>query len=123
MDINEMKLGDVVALVNSLKGGVEENKKHPAIGKYVVARCYAAGVHVGVLRDYDFKTRHATLTESRRIWSWEGAFTLNAVANDAPTGGKISQEVDSVTVSQVEEIIPCTEKAEKALRKVKAHTP
>lgn len=92
------------------------------IGKYVVVRTNAAGVHYGVLKEYDPATRHATLTESRRLWYWNGAFTLSAVAkNGVKQGSKIAADLDSITISQVEEILPATPKAEKSLREFEVY--
>ena len=81
------------------------------------------GVHIGVLKEYDFNTRHAVLEQTRRIWSWEGAFTLSEVSINGVSGGKLSVEIESNTISQVEEILPVTGKAEKNLREFKVFKP
>lgn len=123
MNLNDLKFGDVMELINMLKGSKAQSKPHPSLGKYVVVRTYAAGVHVGVLKDYDYITRHAVLTDSRRIWSWEGAFTLSAVAVDGITGGRIAIPLDEIMIAQVEEIIPCSSVAESNLRGKEVHKP
>ena len=64
------------------------------IGKKVIVRTYSAGVHYGTLAAQDGK--QVTLTDARRIWYWEGAFTLSAVAqNGVSKKSKISVDVIS----------------------------
>lgn len=90
------------------------------IGKYVVVRTYSAGVHVGVLSARDGK--EVTLTDSRRIWYWEGAFTLSAVATaGVSAASKLSVAVPEIALTEAIEIIPCTKAAESCLRSLKAH--
>ena len=48
------------------------------LGKQVIVRTYSAGVHFGTLASRDGK--EVILTNARRIWYWEGAFTLSAIA-------------------------------------------
>ena len=91
-------------------------QKHRYIGKYVLVRTYAAGVHIGILDEYSSLTREAFIKETRRIWSWEGAFTLSAIADTGITGGKLAVTLPELMVTQVEELIPCSEAAEKCLR-------
>ena len=81
-------------------------KPATATGPECIVRTYSAGVHIGVV-----KSRSGTeveLTGARRLWSWEGAFTLNEVA----TGGvkrassRISKPIPSILLLQSIEIIP-----------------
>ncbi len=134
MELDNLKFSDAIKLMNELdaiknnmlnpRSAVDYNEaQHPYIGKYVLIRTYAAGVHVGVLKSYDATTRHAFLTDSRRIWSWEGAFTLSAVATDGITGGKVAMPLAELMITQVEEIIPCTALSEKILRGKEIHKP
>ncbi len=50
------------------------------IGKYVIVRTYSAGVHAGVLKSKEGK--EVVLTDTRRIWYWDGAATLSQLANE-----------------------------------------
>jgi len=84
--------------------------------EYVILRTYASGVHVGILNDYDFHTHHALLNQARRLWEWEGAFTLSEVANGGVISATLSEELPTFIVANVEEIIPCSKIAEKFLR-------
>lgn len=102
---------------------LNKENPHPYAGKYVLVRTYASGVHFGILKDYDFNTRHIYLTKTRRIWYWEGAFTLSAVATNGIKDGKLSIEIPEIMVSQVEEIIICSSKAEENLKHFIVHNP
>lgn len=134
MNLDDLKLSEALQLMQQLETFKQNltgtnapvNHEQPSmvwVGKYVVVRTYAAGVHVGVLKHYDYVTRHAFLTESRRIWSWEGAFTLSAVATDGITGGKVAMALAEIMITQVEEIIPCTALSEKILRGKEVYKP
>lgn len=90
------------------------------IGKDVIVRTYSAGVHFGTLSAHDGK--EVTLTNARRIWYWEGAFTLSAIAQNGVKGtSKLSVEVPEILLTEAIEIIPCTEAAAANLRALKAH--
>lgn len=90
------------------------------IGKDVIVRTYSAGVHFGTLASRDGK--EITLTNARRIWSWEGAFTLSAIAlNGVKNTSKLSVAVPEIMLTEAIEIIPCTEAAVANLRALKAH--
>lgn len=126
MKLDDLTIGEAKQLAALSTPGAPHTvvNTHPSLGKYVIARCYAAGVHIGVLKSYDFLTRHATLHEARRIYYWKGAFTLSEISiNGVKEGSKLSEEVAEITVSQVEEIIPASKDAEKILRKFAVFKP
>ena len=90
------------------------------IGKPVIVRTYSAGVHFGTLASRDGK--EVVLNDSRRIWYWEGAFTLSAVAqNGVKKTSKLSVPVPEILLTEAIEIIPCSEAATENLRSLKAH--
>jgi hypothetical protein len=89
--------------------------------QYVIIRTFSAGVHVGTL-----KSRGGTevvLNNARRLWYWEGAFTLNAVATDGIHRGKLSPTVPEILLTQAIEIIPTSSQAESQLKAMEAHKP
>lgn len=91
-----------------------------AIGKPVIVRTYSAGVHFGTLASRDEK--EVILKDARRIWYWEGAFTLSAVAsNGVKPGSKLSIAVNEILLPEAIEIIPCTEAAAANLAALPAH--
>jgi ferredoxin-fold anticodon binding domain-containing protein len=90
------------------------------IGKDVIVRTYSAGVHFGTLASRDGK--EVVLTDARRIWYWEGAFTLSAIAmTGVSEKSKLSVEVPEILLTEAIEIIPCTEAAAANLRALKAY--
>jgi hypothetical protein len=77
-----------------------------AIGPEVIIRTYSAGVHIGTLKSRD--GREVVLTNARRLYSWAGAFTLNAVATRGVqrANSRISKPVPEITLLEAIEIIP-----------------
>ncbi len=75
------------------------------LNKFVLVRTYSAGVHFGTLVDRD-KTE-VLLENAKRIWSWEGAFSLSEIAK---TGlnlekSKISVSVEKIILTEATEVI------------------
>ena len=120
MNLNEMKLGDIIALVSALQGSKEEQSQpHPYVGRYVICRCYAAGVHAGVLVSQTGD--EAVLKESRRLWSWKAkaGVALSGVArNGLDSGCKVDSETE-IALMGVIETIPCSADAERTIREYK----
>ena len=86
---------------------------------YCLVRTYSAGVFAGYLESLEGK--RAAVRKARRIWYWEGAASLSQLALDGtsnPKGCKFPEEVDRVTLTEVIEIIPTTEKAKKSIEDV-----
>ena len=90
------------------------------IGKKVIIRGNKSGVEFGELVAQE--GQEVTLKNARRIWYWEGAASLSQLAKDGtskPNGCKFTVFVDSITIFDVIEIIPCTDKAIKSIEEVK----
>lgn len=88
--------------------------------QYVVVRTYSAGVHAGYLQKH--KGKEVVLVDARRLWYWDGAFTLSAVAKEGlskPQNCKFSCTVDTIILTEAVEIIPCTETARASIEGVK----
>ena len=89
------------------------------IGEYVIIRSARAGVHAGILT---MKAgQQARLENARRIWYWDGAASLSQLAVDgtsAPENCKFPCAVDQITLTEVIEVIPCTEKARTSIEDV-----
>ena len=78
------------------------------IGKMCVLRTCSAGVHYGEVAEHI--GMQVVLKKARRIWKWEGAFTLNEVSKGKFTGDtRMSDSVDQILLTEVIEIIPVTE--------------
>lgn len=89
------------------------------IGKKVIIRGDRSGVEFGTLVAHN--GREVTLHNARRIWYWEGAATLSQLATDGtakPSECKFTVVVESITILDAIEIIPCSEKAIKSIEEV-----
>lgn len=90
------------------------------IGKKVIIRCSKSGVEYGTL--VSCCGSEVTLYNARHIWYWEGAASLSQLAKDGtsmPKNCKFTVSVDSITILDAIEIIPCTDKAIKSFEEVK----
>jgi len=70
-------------------------------------------VHIGYVKEFGIKNpQHAELLKSRRLYSWENACSLSQVAVDGVgDSSKIAMEVPVIELTDVIEVIPCTEKS------------
>lgn len=77
---------------------------------YVVVRTYSAGVHIGVLERRDGK--ETTLSNARRIWSWQGANTLHEIAlRGVAKGSNVSEPVAHIDLTETIEVLHATPEA------------
>ena len=92
------------------------HEMHDLTGRYVVARCYYAGVHAGVLAAHD--QQQVVLHQARRLWSWEAneGVALSGVARSGLKDGKIDTEVPEVWLGDCYELLQCSKEAEDSIR-------
>ncbi len=95
--------------------------KSKLIGKYVIVRTYSAGVHYGILKEK--QGTEVVLENSRRIWSWKGAFTLSEIAMNGVSEARLSNQIPYIEITQSIEIIPLSEKAKINLNTIKDYKP
>ena len=84
------------------------------IGKKVIIRSSGAGVFFGTLNDWDAANSVAELNQCRRLWYWNGACSLSQLATEGvkcPDDCKFTVTVENMQITQVIEIIPCTQEA------------
>ena len=86
--------------------------------KTVLIRSVSAGVYYGTLEEVSGMT--VRVSKVRNIWSWEGASCLSQLANEGIRGGKVSQEVSEIILTDACEILPLTEIAILSLNKIPA---
>ena len=82
-------------------------------------RTYSAGVFAGNLVSRNGK--EGVLHNSRGIYSWAGAGALSQLATDGtskPEECKFTVEVPVREVTEIIEVIPCTQKAFDSIRRV-----
>lgn len=92
------------------------------VGEYCIVRTYSAGVHCGFVTARN--GLEVQLSKARRIWYWDKAFTLSAIAlGTLGSGSKLSEAVDSILLTEAVEIIPCNTSAKNTLIDKKAHDP
>ena len=119
ISIDDLTLGElkqIAALVNSQVAQMPSNKPHPFVGKYVIARCYSAGVHAGEVVSADGE--NVILKDSRRLWSWKAkdGVALSGVAqNGLKSEGKVDTLNPEIALSGVCELIPCSVKARESI--------
>ena len=80
----------------------------------VVVRTRDAGVHVGLLAEYE--GRRVELLDGRRIWRWHGANTLHEVAGKGISGAcRVSEPLPHYSLPDVIEVLPVSESAAPSL--------
>ena len=87
---------------------------------YVIVRTYSAGVFAGYLAKINGK--EATIKMARRIFYWDGAASISQMAMEGvskPKNCKFPCEVSSLDVTEVIEVLQCTEKARLSIKGVK----
>ena len=124
MNIEELTLKqirEIAALVNGNTTQVTaQSQPHPFIGKYAIARCYAAGVHAGTVVSVDGE--NVILKNSRRLWSWKAkdGVALSGVAqNGLKSEGKVDSLNPEIALMGVCELIPCSVNAQESINDFK----
>lgn len=123
---NNLKNEITNALIENIFGELKPEKEvtkntHRDIGKKVIIRTYSAGVHYGTLAEKN--GMEVILENAIRIWYWDGAFTLSALAQvgtKKPSECKFSIAVDHITLEAIE-IIPVSSEGQKSIEAVKPH--
>ena len=123
MNLDNMTYGElkqIAALFGNTKAAPAPSTQHPFVGKYVIARCYAAGVHAGEVVSVDGE--NVILKDSRRLWSWKAkdGVALSGVAqNGLKSEGKVDTINPEIALMGVCELIPCSEAARKTIHEFK----
>ncbi len=88
---------------------------HPFVGRYVILRCYSAGVHAGYLVSQTGD--QAVLRDARRLWSWcsRGGVALSGLAVHGLASGKIDTLLPEIALTGVIETIPCSDVARESI--------
>lgn len=93
------------------------------IGQYCIVRAESAGVFAGTIIATEINQGIVSciIVDSRRIWSWQGAFTLSELATAGtkqPNNCKFPAAVPREIVFDVIEVLPCSEEARTSLESV-----
>lgn len=113
--LDNLTVAEVRALLATFGGGAAPAQPHPFVGRYVILRCYSAGVHAGYLVSQTGD--QAVLRDSRRLWSWKAkaGVALSGLSVHGLDGGKIDTLVSQIALTGVIETIPCTEAARESI--------
>lgn len=93
----------------------------PSTSGAVIVRSESAGVFFGIPKCTDLSKGLVTLENARRIWYWDGAASLSQLAMDGPSkpeNCKFPVAVPLIEIAKVIEVIPCTDRAMKAINAV-----
>ena len=115
MNIDSLTYGELKQIA-ALFGAVNAAPPHPFLGKYVIARCYSAGVHAGTVVSADGE--NVILADSRRLWSWKAkdGVALSGVAQaGVQSGCKIDVLNPEIALTGVCELIPCSAVAKESI--------
>lgn len=112
MNINDMTIGqakELAAMFGNNQSQSGGNIASGFIGKYVIARCYSAGVHAGEVVSADGE--NVVLKDSRRLWNWKAndGVALSGLAQHGlnSSGCKIDSINPLIYLTGVCELIPC----------------
>lgn len=86
----------------------------------VIIRGDRSGVFFGTLKEKN--GTEVKLADCRRLWSWNGAASISQIAVDGtvkPSECKFTVTVPEIVITDVIEIIPCSDKAIKSIEGVK----
>lgn len=93
----------------------------PLIGRYVIARCYSAGVHAGTVVAVDGE--NVVLKDSRRLWSWRAkdGVALSGVAQHGlnDKASKLDVPNPEIYLTGVCELIPTAEGVKEQIDAIK----
>lgn len=98
-----------IAIINGVEYAPVQSKNEM---EYCIIRTYSAGVFAGYIKKREGK--EVVLRDARRLWYWSGASSLSQLAMEGvknPNECKFPCEVTEVILTEVIEIIPCTEEA------------
>ena len=89
------------------------------LNEYVIIRGDRSGVFAGKL--ISKAGAEVVLADCRRLWYWAGAASISQLAVDGPARPgecKFTVTIPHICITDVIEIIPCSEKAEASIKAV-----
>lgn len=101
---------------------ITEIVKNEYIGKYVLVRTYASGVHFGKVKAYEPDIRHIILEDTRILYRWNGKrLSLKEISLESIVDGKMTVSIPQNMITDVLEVMLASEKAEEGLKNFKAY--
>jgi len=106
-----MTFGELKQIAALFNNGKPAATQHPFVGKFCIARCYAAGVHAGKVISVDGE--NVILEDSVRMWSWKAndGVALSGVAQNGidRQSCKIDTKNPLIYLTGVCELIQCSQ--------------
>lgn len=122
MNINDLTIGQAreLAAMFSSTQPTANAAAHPFVGRFVICRCYSAGVHAGILVSQ--VGDQAVLKDARRLWSWKAkaGVALSGLSQHGLESGKVDTCVPEHALTGVIETIPCSAAAAASIINSKA---
>ena len=119
MNIESLTIKEIKEISSLLKNDENKDIASHYIGKYCIFRTYSSGVFFGILKYRN--GQEAVVGSCRRIWSWEGAFTLSKVSVDGVKTAKMSVAEPEKLLVQVIEITPASDTCINQLKNMDSH--
>lgn len=122
MSIENITIGQIEEILKRFSAaGCSHNateQKKLMVGEYVIVRCRDAGVHAGILLDYEGRT--VSLSQSRRLWRWHAVEGIS-LSDVAKTGlvhanSRINATVEYLTVMDACEIISVSDQSKQSIQ-------
>lgn len=115
MNIDNLTFGELKQIAAMFGAGQKQDAPHPMVGKYVICRCYSAGVHAGELVSQSGD--QAVLKNSRRLWSWKAksGIALSGLSQSGLASGKVDTMLPEIALTGVIETIPCSDSAKESI--------
>jgi hypothetical protein len=109
MNLDTLTIAQAREIAAMFSAATPSAKPHPFVGRYVLLRCFSAGVHCGWLVSQTGD--QAVLRDARRLWSWRAmaGVALSGVAIHGLAGGKVDTLVPEIALTGVIETIPCSD--------------
>lgn len=92
------------------------------VGKYCICRSTNSGVHAGEIKTISQDGKQVIFVTSRRLWYWDGAASLSQLSVDGvskPENCKFPAATKGLGLTEVIEILPCTDKSIESIDGVK----
>lgn len=117
MDIDSLTIAQARQIAVMFGAASSSATPHPFVGKYVICRCFSAGVHAGELVSQTGD--QAVLKNSRRLWSWkvkgEGVALSGVAQSGLASGCKVDAMNPEIALTGVIETIPTTQAAKESI--------
>lgn len=129
VNLDDLTIGQAKELANrfayaAMKGAHEaqHDLSEHLVGARVIVRTFSAGVHYGTL--VKRQGTEVVLSDARRIWHWNKAFTLSKIAvNGVGQDSKLSVSVPDILLTEAIELIAVSDEVAKHLDSFPAHKP